>query len=105
MKSRRAPGFLTLLAFIGGLILTALVGGFIVFVVLISRLEAPQNLPKADGIVVWTGKGGDRVTAAIALLEDQYGERLLISGTNADLSRDTIINTLSIDTDLSLIHI
>ena len=101
MNGRTVTGFWTLLAFVSGLILIALIGGFIVFSVLISRLETPENLPKADGIVVWTGKGGDRVTAAVALLEDQYGERLLISGTNADLSRDTIINTLSIDTDLA----
>ena len=101
MKGRVTSVFLRLFLFVSALILTALIGGFIVFTILISRLDAPEPLPKADGIVVWTGKGGDRVTAALALLDKKYGERLLISGTNAELSRDTIINTLNINKSLA----
>ena len=101
MTRRMTRVFFKLLTFIGALFLIALIGGFIIFTALISRLEAPETLAKADGIVVLTGKGGDRVTTAVTLLETKYGERLLISGTNAGLSRDTIINTLNIDADLA----
>ena len=101
MKVRINPISKRFLIFILGVILTALIVGFIVFVILVSRLDIPKTLPKADGIVVWTGKGGDRVTTALGLLEKKHGERLLISGTNAELSRDTIINTLNINPSLA----
>jgi len=87
--------------FVIGLIAIGLAIGFIIFAVIISRLETPDTLPKADGIVVWTGKGGDRLQAGAKLLKDKKGERLLISGTNANISRQTILTTLNLPDELA----
>lgn len=95
-KAKRRPSLRRFILFIMGLILAALIAGFIIFAYKVSKLEAPQRLRKADGIVVWTGKGGDRVAASVNLLQKKYGERLLISGTNPELSRETILKTLGL---------
>ena len=83
--------------FVSVLIISALALGFLVFAMSVARLKTPSALTKADGIVVWTGKGGDRVQAGLKLLKAKHGERLLISGTNPDLSRETILTSLEID--------
>ena len=83
--------------FVCALIISALVIGFFVFAFSVSRLQAPTTLTKADGIVVWTGKGGNRIKSGVELLTKQKGERLLISGTNPDLSRETILASLEIN--------
>ena len=62
--------------------LAILFGGFIAFAQFTDGLRSPEVIPTADGIVVWTGKGGGRLEAGAALLEKQKGERLLISGVN-----------------------
>jgi uncharacterized SAM-binding protein YcdF (DUF218 family) len=62
--------------------LAILLGGFIAFAQFIDGLRSPDNLPAADGIVVWTGKGGGRVQAGTDLLKMKKGERLLISGVH-----------------------
>jgi len=87
--------------FVIGLILAGLTLGFIIFAIIVSRLEPPTSLPDANGIVVWTGKGGDRLQAGAQLLTDGKGERLLISGTNANVSRQTILTTLNLPKDLA----
>lgn len=87
--------------FVCALISCGLILGFLIFAVSISRLQAPTNFTKADGIVVWTGKGGDRVKAGVRLLIAKRGERLLISGTNPDLSREAILKGLEIETSLA----
>lgn len=74
-----------MLAFIAGLYL----GGFGVFIW--SLPSTPPRLVHADGIVALTG-GDSRLDAAVALLEEGGGKRLLISGvyptiTKADLKR------------------
>lgn len=61
-----------------------LLGGFIAFAQHVDRIQPPKNLPVADGIVVWTGKGGGRLQAGVDLLQTQKGERLLISGVHED---------------------
>ena len=86
--------------FLTSLILSLLLLGFIAFSLYIARLKTPNPIHKADGIVVWTGKGGDRIATGAKLLSQKYGERLLISGTNRDLSRDTILNTIDLDDTL-----
>ncbi len=53
-------------------------------------------LPVADGIVVWTGKGGDRLAAAGQLLDKGHGERLLISGVNKALTDADVYELLTI---------
>lgn len=75
----------TLLAFVAGLYL----GGFILFVW--NLPPTPSHTARADGIVALTG-GDSRLDAAVALLEEGAGKRLLISGvhqniTKADLKR------------------
>ena len=61
-----------------------LLGGFLAFAQHVDRIQPPETLPAADGIVVWTGKGGGRLQAGAALLEIKRGERLLISGVHKD---------------------
>jgi len=75
----------TILAFLGGLYL----GGFVLFIW--NLPPTPSQRTHADGIVALTG-GDSRLDAAVALLEDGAGKRLLISGvhrniTKADLKR------------------
>lgn len=51
---------------------------------------APQ---RADGIVVLTGLGArERMAAGVALLSDNYGRRVLVSGVNRELTREDIRN-------------
>jgi len=64
--------------------------GFITFAHKVDNLRPPSNLSKADGIVVWTGKGGGRLETGADLLRLNKGERLLISGVNAKTSLETI---------------
>ena len=64
--------------------------GFIVFAHKVDNLRPPQNISKADGIVVWTGKGGGRLETGADLLRRNKGERLLISGVNTKTSLETI---------------
>ena len=58
------------------------IGGFIAFAQHTDNLRSPDTFPAADGIVVWTGKGGGRVQAGAELLNLKRGERLLISGVH-----------------------
>ena len=66
------------------LVLTAIIFaiGFLVFAHKVDNLQAPLNVATADGIVVWTGKGGGRLETGADLLRRGKGERLLISGVN-----------------------
>jgi len=69
------------------LALFAYVLGFVMFV---SNLPlTPQTLPRADGIVALTG-GGERLDAAVGLLENGVGKRLLISGVSQETSKETL---------------
>ncbi len=50
---------------------------------------------RAQGIVALTGAGSDaRIAAAVSLLEDGYGRRVLVSGVNREASREDV-RTLS----------
>ena len=57
-------------------------GGFLSFAQHVDRTGPPTDIPIADGIVVWTGKGGGRLQAGVDLLTAKKGERLLISGVH-----------------------
>jgi len=59
-------------------------GGFLAFAQHVDRIRSPEVMPNADGIVVWTGKGGGRLEAGGKLLQAKRGERLLISGVHKD---------------------
>ncbi|WP_265517639.1 YdcF family protein [Nitratireductor luteus] len=56
-------------------------GGFAFFANHVAKLATPAELRPADGIVVLTG-GQSRIDAAIDLLKEGKGKRLLISGVN-----------------------
>ena len=60
-------------------------GGLFVF---IAKLPAPsQTAPiNAEGIAVYTGGGGVRISSAMAIFADGAGERLLISGVHPNTS-------------------
>ena len=59
--------------------------GLLVFVSDLPRPSLARPAP-ADGVVVFTG-GGDRVAAAMELLNEGAGKRLLISGVNPTVKR------------------
>lgn len=60
-------------------------GGFVLFVVNLPKPGQPAPAG-ADGIAVYTGGGGVRISSAMALFADGAGERLLISGVHPDTS-------------------
>lgn len=59
------------------------VGGFLQFINSISNTEQPAEAKPAEVIVALTG-GSARIAAALGLLQQGKGKRLLISGVNAD---------------------
>ncbi len=58
----------------------------------ITGLPGPsQDAPgKADGVVVFTGGGGARITTGMTIFANGAGERLLISGVHPDTSRERL---------------
>lgn len=66
----------------------AFAGGFVWFCGNLLLAKAPENL-RGDAIVVLTG-GPRRIDAALRLLEEGAGERLLISGVNPSTSGESI---------------
>lgn len=83
-------GWLRFLIFLCVGTLSLLLGGFLSFAQHVDKIAPPEISPNADGIVVWTGKGGGRLKAGAKLLTDKKGERLLISGVHKDNSIDHI---------------
>ncbi len=71
------------------------VGGLFGFLAFITQVRSDEFKPdtRADGIVVLTG-GSSRVSDAIELLGDGYGQRLLISGVHRANSISDISRTL-----------
>jgi len=86
----KRKGWLKFILFM--VILTAVIfaAGFVTFAQKVDDLRPPQNISKADGIVVWTGKGGGRLETGADLLRRGKGERLLISGVNEKTSLKAI---------------
>jgi uncharacterized SAM-binding protein YcdF (DUF218 family) len=70
------------------LLLTAVAwaAGLLIFIAELPA-RATGAAPKADGVVVFTGRNGERLTAAMALLNEGAGTRLLISGVNPSVTR------------------
>jgi uncharacterized SAM-binding protein YcdF (DUF218 family) len=64
---------------------------FIGFLGYVYRLPdvPPDPVPKADGIVALTG-GGVRIVAAMSLLSQDKGGRLLISGVHPETTREDL---------------
>lgn len=78
--------FLALVAIVA---LTWLVGLF-VFADRVRGLTPADEPAGADAIVALTGPSAERVNAAIRLLEQGKGERLLISGVNREVRRQEL---------------
>lgn len=78
--------FLTLVA---AIVLMWLVGLF-VFAGRVQDLTPAPEPERADGIVALTGPSAERVNAAIRLLEQDKGDRLLISGVNREVRRQEL---------------
>jgi uncharacterized SAM-binding protein YcdF (DUF218 family) len=91
-----------LFGFLVSLLLGGLGGGFIAFASYVDNLETPTDLPKADGIVVWTGLGGGRLEMGGALMEQGLGERLLISGVNTSLTEEHVSNLAGVSEDTAV---
>ena len=89
-KPKRGGGRRRLLLFLTLLLIGGLIGGFFVFAHHVDSLQEPTDLPRADGIVVWTGKGGGRLEMAGRMLRDGRGERLLVSGVNRSLDAEQV---------------
>lgn len=81
--------------------LSLLLGGFLAFAQYVDRIQPPATLPVADGIVVWTGKGGGRLQAGVDLLKAKKGERLLISGVHEDNGVAQISELTELSTELA----
>ncbi|MEM7729571.1 MAG: YdcF family protein [Pseudomonadota bacterium] len=96
---RQGGGVRRLLSFLVVLTVGALVAGFVAFAFHVDGLAAPEDLPKADGIVVWTGPGGGRLETAGALLRSRHGERLLVSGVNPSLSEEALSDLVGVSED------
>lgn len=68
------------------------VAGFFVFTLTLPAVDAGANLapaPQADAIVALTG-GGERLGAAVALLESGAGQRLLITGVHPQTTKEKL---------------
>lgn len=64
--------------------------GLMAFAARVDRSTPAADPPRADGIVVLTGGGTARINAGIKLLEQEKGERLLVSGVNPEVTRDEL---------------
>ncbi len=98
VRSRKLASWAKFIVFLCLTTLFILISGFVIFAIRIDNLRTPalRDLPKADGIVVWTGSGGGRLEAGAELLRHDKGERLLISGVNTELKSETIYNILQL---------
>jgi uncharacterized SAM-binding protein YcdF (DUF218 family) len=65
--------------------------GLVAFAVRVQQSTPAPEPRVADGIVALTGANSNqRIAAAIGLLEDARGKRVLVSGVNPDASREDI---------------
>ncbi len=60
-------------------------GGLVLFIAALPK-PAEQAPDKVEGVAVYTGGGGTRISTAMAIFADGAGERLLISGVHPDTS-------------------
>jgi uncharacterized SAM-binding protein YcdF (DUF218 family) len=67
--------------------------GLVAFAGRVQQSTPPQIPQPAQGVVALTGANSNqRISAAIGLLEDGYGQRVLVSGVNPEASREDIRN-------------
>lgn len=89
-SAAKKKGWLRFAFFMIILTLVIFAAGFVTFAQKVDNMRPPLNVAKADGIVVWTGKGGGRLETGAELLRKNKGERLLISGVNEKTSLEAI---------------
>ena len=77
------------LALLGAIALIWLVGLF-AFADRVRNLTPAPEPDRADGIVALTGPSAERINAAVRLLEQDKGERVLISGVNREVRRQEL---------------
>ena len=53
-------------------------------------VPAPAKPVTSDAVIVYTGGGGNRISAAMALFAEGVGERMLISGVHENTSRERL---------------
>jgi uncharacterized SAM-binding protein YcdF (DUF218 family) len=87
-RTRRRRPFRRLVLALAGAVVVGLGVGFLAFADGIVKAAPPAD-PRAEGIVVLTG-GTARIDGALALLAEGRAARLLISGVNPTVSRETI---------------
>ncbi len=93
MSARRIrPLWFTGIA-LGGALVAGLAVGFVAFARTVIESAAPAD-PRAEGIVVLTG-GTARIDGALALLAQGRAGRLLISGVNPAVTRETLAEMVS----------
>ena len=78
IRVRRLIAFLTGLALLWA-------GGLALFIAALPQPGATASGP-VEGVAVYTGGGGARISSAMAIFADGAGERLLISGVHPDTS-------------------
>ena len=77
---------------LGGMASGAFLLFLIFFIIFAQSLRAtPDNVPKADAIVVFTGTSPVRIETGLHLLAEGKGRRLLVSGVYQNQSFDTIL--------------
>jgi uncharacterized SAM-binding protein YcdF (DUF218 family) len=79
----------------------AFVVGFWQFAERVRTPETPDEPPQSQAIVALTGGSLDRLSTGVRLLEEQRGERLLISGVNAIVTDQELFAVLEIDPALA----
>lgn len=95
-SSHSSPGLLGLLRLAAFLVVFGALAGFALYAGRVVAIDVP-DAPRADAIVVLTG-GDGRLQSAAALLDEQRGTRLLISGVHPDVTDDELRTALSVDT-------
>ncbi len=70
-------------------------GGLWLFAAHVAASTPASDPPRSGGVVALTGASTVRLEAAMELLEEGLGERLLISGVNPDATREQVRATLA----------
>ncbi|MFD1199040.1 YdcF family protein [Brucella gallinifaecis] len=81
------------------LVLIAFLIGFVAFSEKVTSMQSPVLDRPADAIVVLTG-GQSRIQAALDLLKDEQGKRLLISGVHPSTNEKTLQRATHTDASL-----
>ncbi|MEZ5970827.1 MAG: YdcF family protein [Hyphomonadaceae bacterium] len=85
----------TLLFWVALIAVAAFIAGFWSFAE--SVRQQPEEPPAAQAIVALTGGSLQRLTTGVRLLEEQKGERLLISGVNRVVTDSELYAALNVD--------